>query len=299
MQDGRRLLLTLLAILLPGLLLGSAAVSADPGAAQGGQQASHGSITKEVHSTGLCPAPCPDGHGAMAPPVAHGQTVTYAITFSPQDGDASYTAWDQIPQFTTFVSATPAPDRMGTAAEGRRLEWDLTGSQTVTLSVQVNEEAPCLHVMTNVAHVDGWESAQAQVRVVCEGGPEEGTPEPQATGAPPATETPAPAPAANETPAAEETPTPEAEAATPTPTPQVTGVTAPTATPPPDLAGLTAPAATPAPEVAALQSAPGPQPEVLGVQRLPVTGGPLLRLGGALAAAGLGLGLWRLGRRLR
>ncbi len=132
-----------------------------------------------------------DGRGSNAAPVVAGQNVTYQIvvTGTPPGNSGRGEVVDNIPQFFSFVSSSPSAevDARENKATFRNVEFSATGSVTLTITLRAGDtganKPPCNHVATNVAHVNGMGSDQAQVRVIC---PE----------APTATRTPVPAAAA-------------------------------------------------------------------------------------------------------
>ena len=132
-----------------------------------------------------------DGRGGSAAPVQRGQAVTFEIVvFGMPPGQRTGTVSDELtdnaPPKLTYNggSATVNGQPARATFDGNKLTvedvpFSDTGSVTVRAGFTALADAPCNSVVTNVAHVNGIGSDQAQVRITCPDGA--GTPTATAT----------------------------------------------------------------------------------------------------------------------
>jgi uncharacterized repeat protein (TIGR01451 family) len=123
------------------------------GQGNGAPGPSHGSVSKRADRATAAP----------------GDLIQYTITLRNGATAATVALSDKMPPHTSFVSAS-GPCTV-TAGNDQKLECRVAlpanGTATVQVSLRVDANAPCNSMLTNVAHVNGWGSAQAQTRVVC------------------------------------------------------------------------------------------------------------------------------------
>jgi Ice-binding-like/Domain of unknown function DUF11 len=268
-----------------GNILALASITLTAGANVSGRVlARNGAVTMDTNTSGGCGAPNPsptakasrrgiskvvtavngvpassNGHGTNALKVHHGDQVTYQITVTgqPPGGSNNGTVTDNFPQHMSFVSASPPTFvQHGSHTKGswNNVTFSANGSKTFTITLVVNADAPCNSVLTNVGHVNGIGSDQAQVEVVCAG-----TVPFTPTSTPTATNTPSSS-GATRTPTATKTPSSSGATSTPTATktPSSSGATStPTATNTPSSSGATStPTATNTPSSSGATSTP-------------------------------------------
>jgi uncharacterized repeat protein (TIGR01451 family) len=180
---------------------------------------SHGSVSKRADRATAAP----------------GDLILYTITLRNGSTAATVALSDKMPPHTSFVSASgPCTVTGGNDQKlDCRVALPANGTAIVQVSLRVDASAPCNSMLTNVAHVNGWGSAQAQTRVVCVAATATAGSAPTATNtalAATATRTAAAVTATSTVVAATPTSTAPPATATATPAPETTGTPTATAT---------------------------------------------------------------------